>query len=247
MTTTTTLYDTCEDLFARYPLAVRNVTEDGTVRSMTLVAPGARYSVLVADTGQEVPFFTLGTWGPGPSADIERDGTLSDSGADVSAITEGTPLPRDGSMLGWTDRGRVGALILSWTAYSPEMAEPSWSLMLPVGPSAYPHLPIADRRPMGAWVWEGLAGGSVADLSGLIGESPGGAFWADLDPGDGNGSGCIVVPADVTDRAGLVLPAARYAFGLAAEDRARVPSLEALLADPAKVDLAPRFQHSNWA
>ena len=68
MIRTSSLYETCHELFACYPLAARVVNLSGTIRSMVLVVrdtADAGFFVLQHDCGDGVPFYSLSPWHTG--------------------------------------------------------------------------------------------------------------------------------------------------------------------------------------
>src|SRR5208282_485283 len=106
------LYETCSEIFADYPLAVGNC-DDG-IRSMALMlreGDDARFFVLSHDYGEGTPFFLLRPWRAGGVAHIEADSGGIFPAAVVSAVTRGIPIPRHGSLFGWKAGDEVTAMV----------------------------------------------------------------------------------------------------------------------------------------
>lgn len=225
MTPTASLDDTCRDLFARYPLAV---SRDDTGQSM----------VLMLDKPAGARFFVLGTEGSGPYLLRDWEGpAMADAGA-LDVLAHAIPVPADGSLFGWKQADAVTALIPFWSLYSDETPEPCWAVMpaADLPESRWP--PFAAAPLLGRWFWDHYQAGNIVDLVGVVASAPGAVFWADL-PGS---PACCAVARDVTSPDGWVLPRGLYAYWESLRDGVRVPHLDALLADPAKTDLAPWFE-----
>jgi hypothetical protein len=111
-----------------------------------------------------------------------------------------------------------------------------------VGTSEKQWPPFTNEPVFGRWFWQYYNAGKVVNLGGLIAETPCTVFWAATK--GILGSDCCVVAHDIETPEGLMLPRGRYVYSEALQEGKNVPSLEILLADDRKIDLAPRFQRS---
>lgn len=245
MVRTRSLYETCNELFTDYPLAARTVNRSGTIRSMVLLlrdGDDAGFFVLVSDSSEGRPLYSLCTWQAGGIVDIEADGSAAVSDVAVKAVTRGVPLPRHGSVFGWRHGDAVTALVAVYTEHTPESPEPSWTVMPLAGTPEAQWPPFTGERLFGHRFWEQYRAGSIITLDNLIAGTPDTVFWADTKAI--LGSDCCAVAHDISSPDGPVLRRGRYVYYQALRDGKPVPSLNALLADPGKIDLAPRFQRS---
>jgi hypothetical protein len=243
MIRTSSLYEACGDLFAGYPLAVTADGPSGSSRLMVLVrhdADNAGFFVLTSEDDGGEPRYSLSPWHAPGGADIDpgADGAVPGAFADV--ITHGVPVPRHGSLCGWQDEGTITALIPFYAEYTPESSLPSWATMPLAGIPEAGWPPFADELVFGDWFWEHYQAGSIVSVDGLIAATPGVVFWADT--AAVIGSGCCVVAHDIRGPEGATLQRGRYVYYQALRAGKPVPSLEALLADTGKIDLAPRFR-----
>ncbi len=242
MIRTRSLYETCQELFAEYPLAVSVGTCSRTVHSMVLMLrdqDDVRFFVLSQDCGAGKPCYSLRPWHAGGIVDIEAD--RGDAVPDISAnaVTSGVPIPQDGSLFGWKSGDAVNALIAVYAEYTPVCPEPSWSLMLLVGIPEAQWPPFTGEHLFGHWFWEHYRAGSIVSLGGLIAGTPDTVFWADTEAI--LGSGCCVVARDIKSPEGYTLQHGRYVYDQALQAGTPVPSLDTLLNDYGKTDLASRF------
>lgn len=220
----------CNTLFATYPLAVEP-GKPGTpvICSMTLALVDGgipQFFVLTYEDSGDTPAYLL----------TSRDGTsAADAMEDV--LARGLPLPRDGSLYGWVDRGRVTAMIAFYALCAPETPEPSYSPMPDADASEAVWPPFIGERLLGPWLWEYFQAGRIVNLAPLIASTEGAVFWANTV--EAIGSGCIAVARDLASPDGWTLPRGRYAYY---QHRDAAPSLDDLLADPGKTDLGPRFR-----
>jgi hypothetical protein len=239
ITDSATLRTTCSELFARYPQAVNVLNDSGTVRSMVLLlADGgdARFFILNSEGDSEASSFIVRRWRAGDAVDL-GDETALIPGWAVDAVTHGMPLPRDGSLYGWVNRGRVTTVIAFYAHYTPEIPEPSWSAMpdADLGTEDWPS--FTGEHLVGTWLWEYFRAGRIVDLGPLIARTEGAAFW--VDTAEVIGSGCIAIARALSSPDGWTLRPGRYVYH---QHHDVAPSLDDLLADSSKTDLAPRFR-----
>lgn len=243
MTRASGLHRACRELFADYPLAVRfdNDTEAG--RSMVLTVPGeASFYVLWLDYKKGEPVYSLGPWPAGDIAVIPADDTAPPEPV-AQVITDGVPIPRDGSLFGSVGSHAVTALIVIYAEYAPECPVPSWTVM-PLADSPESQWPsFTDEHLFGRWFWDQYWAGRLVSLSGLVAETPDTVFWVDTKALIG--SDCCAVARDVISSEGYRLQRGRYAYFQALRAGKPVPPLDVLLDDVGKIDLAPRFDRSG--
>jgi hypothetical protein len=237
------LYDKCHALFADYPLAVQPVNRTGTIRSIILMLQDGAHDgffVLSRDFSQRRALFWVWAWPAGSVADIEADGTVDIPEAAANAITQGVPIPRDGSLFGWTPGGAITALVVVYTEFTPATPEPGWAVMPLAGISETQWPPFTDDPLFGNWTWDRSPAGSVIPLDELVAGNPDTVFWVDtkatLD------SDCCAVAHDLTSPEGSTLRRGRYVYYQVLQADKLVPSLGALLTDRDKIDLATRFE-----
>lgn len=239
------LYDKCRELFAGYPLAVQPVNRSGTMRSMILMLQDGAYQgyfVLTHDFSQPRSVFWIWSWPAGAVVEIDADGTADVPDRAANAVTAGVPIPRDGSLFGWSSGGTITALVVIYTEYTPETPEPSWSVMPLAGLPEAQWPPFTGDPLLGHWTWEGGPPGSIVAIDELVAKSPDTVFWVDTKAV--LGSDCCAVACDLTTPEGHTLRRGRYAYYQALQASKPVPSLNALLADPGRIDLAPRLERS---
>ena len=221
MTQTTTLFGRCGELFAGYPLAAR----DG---AMILTCPDGETAFVLDGNG---PSYSVRPWRQAGSAQISPEGADVPDWA-ARAVTDGIPLPADGSLLGWAPDGTVTAMVAFYAA-SPL---PVFSVMPAADAGKWP--PFAGEHVVGPWLWEHYRAGRLVDLRSLIGSSAGAVFWVDTVAS--LGSACAAVAVDISGD-GIVLPRGRYVYFKTLAAGVPLPSLDDLLADERRVDLGPRF------
>jgi hypothetical protein len=246
MIRTTSLYETCEELFVGYPLAARIVNDSGTIRSMVLMLgdlDDVRFFVLSHDCGQGAPLYSLCPWPAGEIVKIEADGGAPIPDVVTNAVTHGVPLPRHGSLFGCTVRDAITALVVIYTEYEPTRPLPRWTVMPLAGIPEPQWPPFTGKRLFGHWFWEHYRAGSIVSLASLIAETPDTVFWVNTQ--ENLGSDCCAVARDVEGPHGCKLRRGRYVYSEALRSGKPVPSLTALLADTGKTDLAPRFRRSG--
>ena len=234
MIRTGSLYQTCDKLFAGYPLAAGAAGRDGSRSMVLLLRHGGdvRFFVLSRADGEDRPSYVLRPWPAGDAMDIEADGG--------AAVTHGVPIPRHGALFGWMDGDTVTALVAVYARYTPVSPEPCWATMPRTGVPEAQWPPFTDERFFGPWFWEHFRAGRIILLAGLIGATSGTVYWVDTKAV--LGSDCCAVAREVRSPEGPVLPRGRYVYYQALRLGKRVPPLKALLAETGKIDLAPRFR-----
>jgi len=238
-------YEACQELFSRYPLALRVSGQDSSVRSMVLMlADGGepRFFVLSHDCDNGWCGYSIGPWPTGDSTDIEPGGDAHVPGAVTTALNSGIPLPRHGSMFGWTHQHAITALIVIYTDYDSARPLPRWTVM-PLAGTPEPHWPPFTGRPFfGSWFWDYYWAGGIVPLDSLIAETPDTIFWVNTRVM--LGSDCCAVAYDSTSAERDTLKRGCYVYSEVLRACAQIPSLKELLAEPDKVDLSTRFQRT---
>jgi hypothetical protein len=245
VTCKSSLYKVCYDRFADHPLAVKSVTRSGTVRSMVLMLEGPDepgFFVLAHDFGMERPLFWLWSWPAGSIVNIE-DGSENIPDVAMNAVLHGVPIPRDGSLFGWAYDNVITALIVVYAEYTPERPEPSWAIMPRADIPSAMWPAVTGKRLFGNWSWEPQGDGQIVSIESLIARDPGTVFWVDTKAI--LGSDCCAVAHDISSHQGYVLGRGSYVYYQALQDRKPVPSLDTLLGDPDRIDLAGRFRRST--
>jgi hypothetical protein len=239
----TSLYEFCMELFTRYPLAARGMDRGGTVRLM----------VLMHRDGDDVSFFLLSRhhrgsgstdyslrpWPCGDIVDIEANGTTGPQMV-ANAVLHSVPLPRHGSLFGWLGKDTILALVCCDTASTTAESPPRWSVMPLADSPKSDWPPFVNEILFGDWFWEYYEAGSLVSLDSLIFETPNTVFWVSTQ--EIIGTDCCAVARDIEGPAGHVLRRGRYVDSEILQPGKLVPPLSSLLADPEKIDLAPRFQ-----
>jgi hypothetical protein len=246
MIRTSSLYEACHELFAAYPLAARALNHSGTIRSMVLMlqdGDNAGFFVLSNDCGEGRPSYSLRPWPAGGIVDIEADGSPVVPDVVVKAVTRGVPIPRDGSLFGWTCGDAITALVVVYAEYTSVHPEPGWAVMPRAGISEAQWPPFTGERLFGHWSWEHYRAGSIVSLDSLIAGNPDTVFWTDTTAT--LGSNCCAVGRDIRSPKGPTLQRGGYVYYQVLRAGKPVPSLGMLLADTSKIDLAPRFRHSG--
>ena len=241
MTRTTSLYETCQDLFGQYPLAVRNVNHTGTVRSMVLMLEDdgePAFFILNHQSKDADDFYSLWRWPGEDIAEIEPDTELPATGEVADILTQGVPLPRNGSFFGWKTGGVVTTTMTVYADYCPERPIPGWAVapLEGVPDSSWP--PFTGETLAEGWSWDGYRNGDIVDLAPLIAATPGTVFWAYP---DGLTYPCCAVARNVTSPDGWVLVQGCYVGWRSLRDEETAGPLDEVLAGDV-TDLAPRFQ-----
>lgn len=249
MIRTNSLYEACHELFVRYPLATRIVNSSGRIiHSMILIlrdGDRAKFFVLSNDSGEDRPSYSLCPWRAAGIVNIEAEGgAVSD--AMVNVVTCGVPIPLDGSLFGWIHEDAVTALITVSTSYAPTSPQPRWTVMPLAGIPEVQWPPFTGQHFFGAWFWEHYEAENLISLDRLIAAAPDTVFWADTTSILGSDS--CAVARDTKSPKGHVLRSGCYVPYQALRRGDPLPPLEVILANPSKIDLAPRFRravHSN--
>jgi hypothetical protein len=235
------LYETCGELFADYPLAVRVADWEGTVRSMVLMlqdSGNASFFVLTHDRGDGRPYYSRSPWRTGIVANVEADADVQPDWV-ATVVTKSVPLPRHGSLFGWTHQGAVTSLIALYVASTPTCIEPGWAAM-PLAGIPEAQWPGFTGEPLfGSWFWDHYRAGDLVSLSNLIAETANTVFWVETEALFG--WNCCAVALDVRSES-YVLPRGCYVYYESLRSGAPIPSLDVLLSVADKTDLAPRFQ-----
>lgn len=234
-------YETCEGLFARYPSASRHVSQGGDVRAMVLMVRNgddASFYVLSRHRGDGLARYSISQWPAGDSVAIEAAGRPATELA-VSALTRGLPLPRHGSIFGWLGSETVTAMVVCYTDYESYRPQPLCSVMPFERTAERQWPPFTDEPFLGHWFWEYCWAGRLVSLHQLIAATPETVFWVNTQ--EILGSDCCAVVRDVVGPRGRTLLRGRYVYSEVLREGVPVPSLHALLADPGRSDLAPRF------
>ena len=239
-------YVRCQALFAEFPQAVEltGVPEGSghcwAERSMVLMVPDGdkgRYFILCQADAPESPFSLIPWRRPGMTTIRPGGGGLAEDDAEV--LTNGIPVPRHGSLFGWVSGATITALIASYTRYTPQSPTPSWTYMPWIDGSREQRPQFGVRKLLGRWFWEYLRCGTIRDMQSVIAPTPDTVFWVDTVALLGSGS--CVVARDVRTTDGLTLPKGRYVYYRTTLSGTTVPSLDTLLWDSNRTDLAQGF------
>jgi hypothetical protein len=243
MTHAEALYQMCQNLFARYPLAVQTASGSDASRSMVLILRNgieARFFVLSHDIEEDSSsIYLLRPWRAHGVTDIAEDDTADVPEVVANAITRGVPIPRHGSLFGWRHRDSVTALVAIYTDYEPEYPVPSWAVMPRAGIPETQWPPFTGELIFDRWFWGYYDTGSIVSLSGLVAATHDTVFWADTKAMLGWDS-CIITD-DIRSEHGYTLSRGGYIYYRALRDGAPAPTPDILLAARRKADLAPRF------
>ena len=149
-------------------------------------------------------------------------------------------MPQHRFLFGWRHGDAISALVAVYARYTPESPEPCWVVMPLAGLPEAQWPSFTDERLFGHWFWNHYRAGSIIHLTSLfVAGTSGTVFWVETAE---LGWDCCVVAHDISPPGGPTLPSGRYVDYRALQAGQAVPSLDALLADTAKIDLAPRFQ-----
>jgi hypothetical protein len=242
MTTAGSLYEACDELFARYPQATSVINLKGTVCSMVLMmldGDQAAFFVLVRDHAEDRSLYSFAPWHGGNVVNIEAAGSDMPDEV-VAAVTQGIPFPRHGSLFGWMHEETVVALITIQARWTPECQEPSWTLMPLASAVEEDWPPFAGKRWFGPWFWDHHRTGSIVPLARLVAATRREVFWLDSAPLVE--TSCCAVAHDIIGQEGYTLRRGCYLYYKMLQMGTSAPPLELVLSDPSKTDLAPRFQ-----
>lgn len=234
-------YWACWQKFADHQQAIRPCRRDGQlIREMVLMVRDedeVGFSVLAEHGDGLARFYSLRPWPDGDAVIIGRDEAIAREDAEV--VARGMPLPRHGSLFGWSDGDAFTALIPTYTDPTPTSSLPSWSVMPLAGIPETQWPPFADERYFGAWFWDDLRAGHLVSLTTLVGETPDTIFWADTK--SSLGSDTCAVASDIVSAEGPTLRRGAYVYTEALRAGLPVPPLADLLADAGTVDIAELF------
>lgn len=242
MIRTSSLSEACHELFTRYPLAV-TIADQGAIRTMLLMlrdSDSARYFVLSQDPRQDRSPYSLRLRRTTDTVHIEADDGAAVPDVIANAVTNGVPIPRDGSLFGWRSGDTVTALVPVYTTFKPASPDPFWVVMPRAGIPEAQWPPFADECLFGHWFWEYFQVGRTISVGDLIAGTRDTVFWADTKAI--LGTACCAVARDVESHEGCTLRRGIYVPHQALRAGKPVPPLTVLLDDPGKTDLAPRFR-----
>jgi len=232
----------CRALFTDYPLAINPVGRGTTSSSMILALPGdgdVAFFVLSRNRRLSGASYALRPWrAPGISRIQPANVTASE--VVMNVVSCGVPLPRDGSVFGWRNERAITALVTFNVRYAPEHSEPSWAVMPLTDVPQMQWPPFIGRRILGRWFWEYHKTGTMVWLDRLITQNPRTLYWVDTKAL--LGWDCCVVAHDIAARDGFTLHRGRYVYYEALRAGKAIPAIDTLLAEPNKIDLAPRFR-----
>lgn len=236
-------FTACEQLFTRYPEAVAlHSPEGGGARSMVLASMAddkARFFIL---TKRNDSLFSISTWNPRERAiqEVIPGEPVREDFARV--ITDGVPVPRDRTVLGWVTNRAVTAILTVHGGYPtgadaaarvPEIQVMPMAGTIVLDWPPFTSNPLADGR-----FWDYVDRGDIVDLACLLAKCPGQAFLADCPSGQGYArAACVVVTANLVAEE-YWLPAGVYADQWMLREGIPAPRAGQLLALPGTVDLA---------
>lgn len=245
------LYKKAGELFGRYPQAVRPVTRDGSVRSMTLMCAGhggEQFFTLTLQGDRHDPSCSLFRWREDgivtvtpDGAVTEQDGALSMAEAE-SAVTTAVPLPRDGSLWGWAPQRTVTALIAIYGEDGDDHPTPTWTPMLLAGTSPADWPGFTGERLLGTWFWDACRAGRLVEIGPHVANSRQAVWWADTKASLGDD--CCAVARPLSLPGGITLPRGLFVYDGTLRAGTTLPSLDGVLAMHGKTDLGPRFREA---
>ena len=153
------------------------------------------------------------------------------------------PDSTDGSLFGWRCGDTITALIAFYAEYAAASLPPSWTLMPLAGAPEAQWPPFTGEQLFGNWAWEHYRVGNIVLLDDLIAGTADTVFWADTKTIFD--SDCCAVARDITSPEGHTLQRGRYVYYQVLRAGRPMPSLDVLLANTSKVDLAPRFRRAG--
>jgi hypothetical protein len=233
----------CLRLFRSYPLAVTPVYASGWRRSIVLrhrAFEGSGFYVLTQDPAGH---FTLRPWRPDEGESHEISPGTPVPVVSHRVITEGMPVPRDGSLLGWvSDRQATVLLSVYHGDLTSQVNGPQMRVLAMVGsePVRWPPFtvsPLDDGR-----LWEYVERGEIVDLACLVACSGGGASWVpSQNPGRAEqGHGCVVVNQNLQAE-DFWVPAGVYMDHWMLREGVPTPPASHLLTLPGATDLSRRL------
>jgi hypothetical protein len=243
MVHTNSLYKACHELFTDYPQAARTVDESGTVLSMVVMVQDgddAGFYVLSRDQSNGKPSYCLWSWPAGDIVEIPAGNNIAVPDMAVNAVTNGVPIPRDGSLFGWVYGRVITALIVIYAESAPASTEPGWAVMPLADTPEAQWPPFTGERLFGHWSWDLCRAGRIISLDRVVAETQGAVWWVDTTAVVG--SNCCAISRDIITSEGQTLGRGCYVYYQALRTSKPIPCLEMLLQDPGKIDLASRFQ-----
>ena len=232
MTRTTSLYETCQNLFSQYPLAV---DYDNT---MILMLEGGREPAFYILDESAAASYVLRAWRGAVLAEIGPHGEPPMTGDAASALAAAVPLPRDGSFFGYQSGGDITVTMTIYTEYSPETPVPGWAVAPREGIPNLSWPPFYDKTLARSSFWDHYRNGRIVDLAPLAAANSGVVFWAH--PASLTYP-CCAVARDVRGRDGWVLPQGVYVYWQSLRDGETAGPLDEVLAGDV-TDLSPRFR-----
>jgi hypothetical protein len=143
---------------------------------------------------------------------------------------------------GWVDNGAVTCLVLVYAHGPEEHPEPGLSIMPRVGvpASLWPPFTAADLAPL--WLHGHRRAGRLVSLDEAISGTFAIAYWVPVKRIPDAGAGLIAVAEPLTPpAASWTLPRGVYVYHRAQTPDARMPSLDAALNHPDRIDLGLRL------
>src|SRR5262249_30423429 len=139
---------------------------------------GAGFVVLSQEYLNSRCSYSLWPWPAGDVIRIDADGgAIPDMAA--NAVTNGVPIPRDGTLLGWNHEDYITSLIVIYASYTPDRPEPAWAVMPLVGAPEALWPSFTGEPLLGHWSWEQYQTGRMVSLDRLIAGAPGTVWWVD--------------------------------------------------------------------
>jgi hypothetical protein len=247
MTHADAVYQMCDRLFTDYPLAIDASSSNSNSNSMILVMGNgneAKFFILSHNHEDNNPVYLLRPWRARGVVDIASDDSADVPDIAVNAITQGTPIPRHGSLLGWRYADTITALVATYTEYEPESPDPSWAVMPRTGLPETQWPPFTGEHTLGRWFWTYYNAGSIVSLDTLIATTPETVFWAATKAA--YSWDCCIIADDIRSGQGYTLNRGCYIYYRALQEDTPVPALEILLERHRKTDLAPRFDFAHY-
>lgn len=235
MTTTTSLYETCQNLFEQYPLAING---NGAMTLMLGADRDPEFFILIHwdKDGTDDACFDLIRWRNADAVGrIEAHTGTEDLPDAARILAAAVPLPRDGAFLAWQSGGIVTAVM---NLIGDENPVPTWTSRIPEGLPLSSWPSFVTRGTLGSWFWDYYRSGDIVDLAPLTAATPGAIFWAQ--PASLTWP-CCAVARDITSPDGWTLPQGAYVYFESLQNGETAGSLDELLAGHL-TDLSPRFR-----
>lgn len=240
-------YQACEQLFRRHPTAAE--PPGGAQPTMTIMTgpttdPQFYFLRHVID-GNPQPFYSLRPWrnptgiSVQPGDVIKRQGSLTLAEARAIA-SNAVPLPRDGSVYGWTGGGNtITSLVLFFTTghSDPLLPHPIFTVMPHTETPRRQWPPFTTTPYFGPWWWDHHTAGHLIDAGSHIAKTRRTVYWASTPE---LGSGSCAVAADIAI-GGALLPRGLYIFHGTLTAQTPIPPPADILRRPGTHDLGPAF------